>query len=135
LFPLDTNVLSDAIAIRPNAGVRRWLADNDASELFLSAITIGELHKGVAMARNRNLARAAPLARWVAAVELQFGKRILPVDRAIARQWGLLMAGNHSAKAEDGLIAATALVRGFAVVTRNVQDFATTGVAVINPFD
>jgi len=86
VFLLDTNVLSDAIATHPDAGVRRWLADNDASELFLSAITIGELHKGVAMARNRNLARAVPLAQWVAAVELQFGERILPVDRAIARQ-------------------------------------------------
>lgn len=134
MFLLDTNVLSDSIATRPSAGVREWLADNDATELFLSAITIGELHKGVAMARNRNLARAMPLARWVVAIELQFGERILPVDRAIARQWGLLMADNPSVKAEDGLIAATALVHGFAVVTHNVRDFERVGVAVVNPF-
>jgi len=63
VFLLDTNVLSEAIATRPNAGVRRWLADNDASELFLSAITIGELLKGIAMARNRGLARSVPLTR------------------------------------------------------------------------
>jgi len=135
MFLLDTNILSDAIATRPNAGVRRWLADNDTSELFLSAITIGELHKGVAMARNRNLARATRLAQWVATVELQFDERILPIDLVSAQRWGLLMADNLTAKVEDRLIAATALVHGFAVVTRNVRDFAPTGVAVVNPFD
>lgn len=126
--------VSDVIATRPNAGVRQWLADNDATELFLSAITIGELHEGVAMARNRNLARAVPLAQWVAAIELQFGERILPVDRAIARQWGTLMAENPSANVEDRLVAAKALIQVFAVATRNVRDFAPTGVAVVNPF-
>ncbi len=135
MFLLDTNILSDTIASRPNDGVRQWLADNEMTELYLSAITIGELHKGVAMAQARNRARAARLAEWVTAIETQFGERILPIDRVIAQRWGLLMAENPSARTEDRLIAATALTHGFAVVTRNARDFAPTGVAVVNPFD
>lgn len=135
MFLLNTNVISDAIAARPNAGVRAWLASNDSAALHVSVITIGELHKGIAMARSRNAGRATLLAQWVTGIELHYAARILPVDLAIAQRWGLLMAADPSASAEDTLIAATALVHGFTVVTRNVRDFAPTGATVVNPFD
>lgn len=135
MFLLDTNVLSDSIAARPNAGVRTWLASNDTAQLFLSVVTIGELHKGVAMARRRDAMRAARLAQWVAGIELHYATRITPVDLLIARRWGELMADEPSAGVEDRVIAATALIHGLTVVTRNERDFARTGVAVINPFD
>lgn len=134
MFLLDTNVLSDAIATRPNPGVRGWLASNDAARLFVSVITIGELHKGVATARNRSLARAMRLGQWVTGIEQQYAERILPIDLAVSQRWGVLMAADPSASVEDKLIAATALVHGLAVVTRNVRDFTSTGVAVVDPF-
>lgn len=134
MFLLDTNVLSDTVAARPNASVRTWLAGNDAAGLFVSAITIGELHKGVTMAQGRNPVRAMRLLQWVEGIESRFAECILPVDLAVARRWGRLMADDASAGVEDMLIAATALVHGFAVVTRNVRDFEPTGVAVVDPF-
>lgn len=86
------------------------------------------------MARSRNAARAARLAQWLSGIELHYAARILPVDLAIAHRWGLLMAADPSASAEDALIAATALVHGFTVVTRNVRDFTPGGATVVDPF-
>lgn len=102
-------------------------------DLFLSAITIGEIESGIARQRKVQPGFARDLDDWLARVLSIYGKRILPVDAGTARRWGRLCAqiGNDGA---DLMIAATAMEHGLIVVTRNARHFTPTGVEVLNPF-
>ncbi len=137
MFLLDTNVISETRKReRANDGVRSFLreAERASAQLYLSAVTVGELRRGVEILRYRgDVAQASALQRWFDHVLKQFEQRILPVDTEIGHRWGALRAprGEH---ALDKLIAATALIHELTVVTRNVADFAETGVEVIDPF-
>lgn len=131
---LDTVVLSELRKRERNRGVVEWLASQRPSDLFLSAVTIGEIERGIALQHPRNPKFAARLAEWLDRVLTLYSDRILPVDTATARRWGRLSAaiGNDGA---DLLIAATAIEHGLTVVTRNTRHFSPTGVTVINPFE
>lgn len=133
MFLLDTVVLSELRRQQRNPGVVRWVAAQRPSDLFLSAVTIGEVERGIARQQSMNSDFAATLATWLDAVLSLYADRILGIDTATARRWGRLSAqlGNDGA---DLLIAATALEHGLTVVTRNVRHFEPTGVAVLNPF-
>ena len=132
-YLLDTNVVSETRRLRPNAGVIDFISEADRNELFLSVLTIGELHKGVEAKRRGDPAAADLILEWVRDLELDFADRILPLDVATSRRWGLLSAA-QSRPVIDTLIAATALERGLTLVTRNVGDVKFTGVALINPW-
>jgi toxin FitB len=134
MFLLDTVVLSELRKRDRNPNVVRWLTDKVADDIFLSAVTIGEIERGIVRQRGKDPAFAEALESWLDRTIQIYGDRILPVDTQTARRWGSLSAriGNDGA---DLLIAATALEHGLTVVTRNIRHFEPTGVALIDPFE
>jgi toxin FitB len=134
MYLIDTDVLSALSKRRRNPNVEAWITRQRSSELFVSAISIGEIERGIALQRRINPDFAAMLATWLDQLLAAYGDRILPFDLASARRWGQLSAaiGNSGA---DLQIAATALEHGLAVATGNVSDFEPTGATVFNPFN
>ena len=138
MYVLDTNVVSELRKIRSakaDANVVAWADSVDASELFVSAITIMELELGVLSIERRDATQGGILRAWLEHHVLpEFAGRTLPIDIAVAQRCALLHVPDRKGE-RDALISATALVHGMAVVTRNVADFESTGVAVINPWE
>ena len=134
---VDTDVISEARKRdRCNPGVRAFLlrAREEAMELYLSAVTIGELRQGVERIRNRGDApQAQRLERWLLQITTEYQDRILSFDEETAHVWGRLRVPNPE-NPLDKQIAATALIHELVVVSRNVDHFAPTGVRVIDPF-
>ena len=130
---LDTDVVSALRRPERHPQVTRWLAAQQPAEVFLSALTIGEIRRGITQQERRNAPFARELAVWLARLLTLFGDRVLAFDVPAAQRWGRLSAslGHDSI---DLMIAATALEHGLAVVTRNVSHFEPTGVRVLNPF-
>jgi predicted nucleic acid-binding protein len=138
MFLLDTNVVSELRKARTgkaDPNVALWVQTVPESSLFLSAIVVQELEIGVLLLERKDLAQGAILRNWLDEHVLPtFADRVLPVDIAIARRSARLHVPDPQPY-RDGLIAATALVHGMTIVTRNVTDFATTGVPLLNPWD
>jgi toxin FitB len=132
-YLLDTNVISETRKTRADNGVIAFLSAADAAGLFLSALTLGELRKGVEAKRQTDPAAADRLGEWVDGIETTFIDRVLPVDAATARRWGELSAG-RSLPVVDTLIAATAINHGLALVTRKTGDVESTGVPLVDPW-
>ena len=131
---LDTNVASETRkGPRINANVETWFESVDDDDLFLSVLVIGEIRKGIELARSKDPAKAHALEGWLTGLEHQFGEKVLPITPAVAEQWGRLSA-IRPLSTVDGLLAATAMVHDLTLVTRNVTDVAHTGVALLNPF-
>ena len=133
-YLLDTNIVSETRKRRPHHGLLDFLAAVDANQLFLSVLTIGEVHKGVEAKRTEDPAGADRLRDWLLSIETTFSRRVLPVDPAVARRWGELSA-RRSLPVIDTLIAATALAHGLTLVTRNIRDVRATGVDTFNPWE
>jgi predicted nucleic acid-binding protein len=138
MYLLDTNVISELRRVRAgkaDAGVAAWADSVEAGDLYLSVITLQELAIGVLLAERRDPLQGAILRTWLEHQVLPaFDGRVLPVDSAVAlRSAQLHVPDPHPVR--DGLIAATALVHGFSVVTRNTSDFVPTGVTVVNPWE
>jgi predicted nucleic acid-binding protein len=134
-FLVDTNVISEIGKGRGcDRNVAGWYQSVELGSVGLSVLVVGELRAGIERLRQRDAGRAARLERSLILTADMFADRILGIDRRVAEAWGRLNAERRMA-AVDGLIAATALVHGMIVVTRNVQDFAGTGVRVLNPFE
>lgn len=137
VYLIDTNVISEARkGVRADAGVKMFFAEAAANQarLYLSVVTIGELRRGVELIRHRGDHRQAQqLERWLHSVVTEFTDSIITIDSDIAQVWGRLCAP-HAENAFDKLIAATALLHGLTVVTRNRKHFAATDVAVLDPF-
>lgn len=136
MFLLDTNVVSELRkSHRMDASVLRWSCKQVQASLFLSVITVMELRMGILSLGRRDTAQADILDRWMNEQVLPaFLGRILPVDMAVANQCAALHVPDPRSD-RDALIAATALVHGLTVVTRNTQDFKPTGVPMLNPWD
>lgn len=133
-YLLDTNVLSERRRPAPDPWVGAWLAQVDAYELYISVVTLGEIRRGITKLQRRNDHRqAAAVELWLATTKRQFADRIVPVTAEVAEGWGHHDAARPIPTA-DGLIAATAEVNGWTLVTRNVKDFEHTGVRLLNPF-
>lgn len=135
-FLLDTCLLSEVWKPNPNAGVIEWLEESNEDELFLSVLSLGELRKGID--RLPHGKKRDRLAKDYVLLRSRFSSRILAVTDVVAERWGTLSAeasraGRHL-HVIDGLLAATALVVGLSVVTRNVGDFEPTLVPVIDPW-
>jgi predicted nucleic acid-binding protein len=137
MFVVDTNVVSELRRVRSgkaDARVAKWADGVDTAKLYLSAITIHELEIGALLAERKDPARGRVLRAWLDDHVLPaFDGRILPVDTAVALRCAQLNVPDPRPLL-DGLIAATALVHGLTVVTRNVGDFEPTGVRVLNPW-
>ena len=131
---LDTNYLSELRkSERANRGVLAWSLGHDPVQAAVSVVSVGEIRKGIENKRRTDLPQARALAEWFAGVLAEFENNILPVTIEIAQRWGLLLSKVAGAE-RDMLIAATALEHDLTLVTRNVSDFAGTGVRVVNPW-
>ncbi len=138
MFLLDTNVVSELRKVRlgrADKNVAQWADSVDAIDLYLSAITIQELELGVLLVERREPTQGAIFRTWLENHVLPaFSGRILPVDIAVAQRCALLHVPDPR-PAMDSLIAATALVHGLTLVTRNVADFQSSGVVMLNPWE
>ena len=138
MFLLDTNVLSELRRAgdgKADTNVIAWLSGVDATTVYLSAITLLEIELGILLIERRDAAQGVRLRTWMTQHVLpEFLNRTLPVDAAVALRCASLHVPDPRAD-RDALIAATALVHGMTVVTRNVADFQPTGVPLLNPWD
>lgn len=133
-YLIDTNVISEVRkGSRCDRRVAAWYASIKDSELYLSVLVLGEIRKGVERARPRDPAKAEALESWLGAVNTAFGSRILPVDRAVADEWGR-MSALRPVPTIDGLLAATAKAHRLTLVTRNTADVAGLGARLLDPF-
>lgn len=133
-YLLDTNVLSELRkGARAHPRVREWFGDAEEEAIFTSVLVLGELRRGVESIRHRDPAAAVALDQWLARLVDQFAERIVVIDGATANRWGMLNVPDPI-PCVDGLLAATALVHGMTLVTRNTRDVERTGVATLNPF-
>jgi predicted nucleic acid-binding protein len=133
-YLVDTNVLSELRkGPRCHGRVASWFAGVPEESLHLSVLVVGEVRRGIERIRRRDARGAEALDRWLATIVTTYGDRILPVDIRIARTWGGLNVP-HPLPTIDGLLAATALVHGLVLVTRNTKDVARTGAPFLDPF-
>ncbi len=134
-FLIDTNIISEVRkGDRCDPAVAAWWSGVAEDDLWLSALVLGEIRKGVELARRRDPQKAAVLETWLSDVVSGFGDRVLHVDAAVAEEWGRMNA-IRPVPVIDALLAATAKANGLTLVTRNEADVAGLGVEVLNPFD
>jgi toxin FitB len=131
-YLLDTNVVSELRKPRPHGGVVGWLNDQLDDQLFLSAVTMGELQAGVERIRRQDSSKANEIELW--ADQLAASYQILPMDTACFREWGRVIDQRPDELLEDAMIAATARVHDLVVATRNEVDFRQLRVRILNPF-
>jgi toxin FitB len=137
-FLLDTNVVSEWVKPRPNAGVVAWLVETDEDRMFISVVTIAELHHGIE--RLAAGARRTRLDAWLRdELLLRFEGRVLPIDARVADAWGKVVARREAAGrpigAMDAFIAALAGVHDLTLVTRNTADFEGSVQSLVNPWN
>jgi predicted nucleic acid-binding protein len=130
---LDTNVVSELRRRTPAPAVLRWYESARADSLYLSVLTIGEIHQGVLRLRPRDPRKAAAIAGWLDEVVASYAGHVLPVSEQVARRWAELNSA-RPLPVVDSLLAATASVHDLTFVTRNTADVAGTGVPVLDPF-
>ena len=137
-YLLDTCLISELVKPKPQPAVLRWLDTCDENSLFLSVLTIGELHKGIS--KLPDSVRKEELRHWVNHdLKTRFRNRLLDVDHEIATDWGMIQ-GEAERRGEklpvmDSLIAATAQAHNLTVVTRNCRDLERCGVRICNPWE
>jgi toxin FitB len=133
-YLLDTNVLSETRRLRPDPGLQEWLSAAPPEHLHVSVLTIAEIQRGITKLLHRGDHRqAAAFGRWLDELIEEFGGRLVPVTVQVAQQWGR-QSPTHPLPTIDALIAATATVHAWTLVTRNGKDFQHAGVQVLNPF-
>lgn len=132
MFLLDTNVVSELRKPKPHGAVVSWLQSVDDAQLFLSAVTIGEIQAGIELTRDQDAAKAAEIEAWLEQVSATYN--ILPMDVAAFRYWAKLMHRQSDTLYEDAMIAATAKIHGLTIVTRNIADYQALGMEAFNPF-
>jgi toxin FitB len=134
-YLIDTNIISEVRkGRRCDPNVASWYEIIEDASLYLSVLVIGEIRKGIESVRPKDNAQANAIENWLVAVDKAFGERILPVDRAVANEWGRLNA-RRPLPVIDGLLAATAKIHHMTLVTRNTADIADLGVHIFNPFE
>ena len=134
-YLIDTNIISEVRkGERCDANVAAWYDTIDDGDLYLSVLILGEVRKGIERVRPRDPAQADALEDWLGTVREAFAARILPVDDAVAEEWGR-MGAQRPVSTIDALLAATAKVHGMTLVTRNTADVSDLGASIVNPFD
>jgi predicted nucleic acid-binding protein len=131
-YLIDTNVVSESRKPKPHGGAFAWLQNLELGQVYFSAVTFGEIQRGVEITRRQDPLRANEIEAWAA--HLERASQVLPMDSACFREYARLMYGRSDALAEDAMIAATARVHGLTVATRNERDFRHLGVSIFNPF-
>jgi len=131
-FLLDTNVVSELRKPKPHGGVLAWIAGLREDQVYISAVTVGELQRGIEQTRKQDTAKALEIESWLDQLEASYN--VLPMDASCFREWARLMEGKSEHLLEDAMIAATARVHGLKVATRNESDFVALGAEFVNPF-
>lgn len=131
-YLLDTNVVSELRKPRPHGGVVAWLESLDDAQLYVSAVTLGEIQAGIELTREQDPEKAQEIEAWLALVAGAYN--VLPMDAAAFTAWARLMHRKSDTLYEDAMIAATAKVHGLTVASRNVADFQALGFEAFNPF-
>jgi len=133
-FLIDTNIISEVRkGERCDPNVAAWYGSIKDGDLYLSVLVLGEIRRGVELARRRDPGKARALESWLGEVEAAFGERILPIDGKVADEWGR-MSAQRPVSTTDALLAATAKVHRMTLATRNDADVAGLGAKVLNPF-
>ncbi len=132
MYLLDTNVISELRKPKPHGAVLQWISNIKNSELFLFAVSIGEIQSGIETTRDQDPLKANQIEKWLDQLINNFN--ILPMDTLAFRIWSKLIAKESTTVNEDGMIAAIAISNNLTVVTRNVKDFQRFEVRLINPF-
>lgn len=133
-YLLDTNVVSELRKRDPDPRVVAWYGTVTSAQLFVSVLTIGEIRLGIERLRRRDNAQADQLEHWLRGLRAAYGDHLIDVDTDVAEEWGRLNAPDQL-PVIDGLLAASAKVRGWTLVTRNVADLARSGVSLLDPFE
>jgi hypothetical protein len=136
-YLVDTNVISELTKPLPNPAVVRWLAESDEDRVFLSVISLAEIRRGIALMDSGR--RRDQLEAWFRIeVPQRFERRLIGVDREIAERWGDVIAASRrrgiGLSAMDGFLAATAQAHNLTLVTRNLRDFASLDLILLNPW-
>jgi toxin FitB len=131
---LDTNIVSELRKRDPDPNVLAWYATVSSADLFLSVLTIGEICLGVERLRRRDPEQADTIERWLRVLQAGYRDRLIDVDAAIAEEWGRMNVPDPL-PVIDGLLAASAKIRGWTLVTRNVNDLRGSGASLLNPFE
>ena len=131
-YLLDTNIVSEVRKPRPHGAVLAWIESQQEQQLFISAVTLGELQSGIERLRQRDTDKANEIESWLDQVEDSY--QVLPMDGRCFREWARLMHEKPDQLLEDGMIAATARIHDLIVATRNERDFREFDVRIINPF-
>jgi len=133
-YLIDTNIISEVRkGRRCDPNVASWYEKIADANLYLSVLVLGEIRRGIESIRPKDNAQANAIENWLLAVDRAFAERILPVDRAVANEWGRLNA-SRPLPVIDGLLAATAKIHRMTLVTRNTADIGDMGVQILNPF-
>lgn len=132
MFLIDTNVISELKRRRPHGAVLAWLRSVPATELRISAMTIGEIQAGVEITREQDISKAREIETWLEQIIGSY--QVLAIDAGVMRIWARLMHNKSGDLYEDALIAATALVHDLTIVTRNTRDFKSFATKVFDPF-
>ena len=133
MYLLDTNIVSELRKPRPYAGVVSWLKGISDNDLYLSAVTLGEIQAGIEITREQDSVKALIIEAWANEVSQTYN--VLSMDANTFRVWAKLMHRESNTVYEDAMIAATAIVHHLTVVTRNLRDFKRFEVQTFNPFD
>lgn len=133
VFLIDTNVISELRRPKPHGAVIAWLESVPDEQLFLSAVSLGEIQAGIEMTRVQDHAKAQAIEAWIDRVAATF--QVVSMDATAFRLWAKLMHRQSETLYEDAMIAATALTHSLTVVTRNVRDFSRFQVPLLNPFE
>jgi toxin FitB len=133
-YLLDTNVVSELRKRDPDPHVLAWYATVTSAELFLSVLSIGEIRLGIQRLRRKDEPQAVLLEQWLQGLYAAYRDHLVDVDAAVAEEWGRLNVP-VPLPVIDGLLAASAKVRGCTLVTRNVADLQRSGVTLLNPFE
>ncbi len=133
-YLLDTNVVSELRKRQPDPQVLAWYGGIASADLFISVLTVGEIWLGIERLRRKDITQANLLEQWLRGLQVAYADHIVDIDTGIAEQWGRLNVPDPL-PVIDGLLAASAQVRGWTLVTRNTADLARCGVPIINPFD
>jgi len=131
-YLIDTNVVSELRKPKPHGAAVAWLQSLELGQAFFSAVTFGEIQKGVELTRRQDPIKANEIEAWAA--HLERTSQVLSMDAACFREYARLMQRRSDTLGEDAMVAATARVHGLTVATRNERDFAHFDVAVLNPF-
>jgi predicted nucleic acid-binding protein len=132
MFLLDTNVVSGLRKPRPHGGVVAWLQSIEEDQIFVSAVTLGELQAGVELTRRQDQDKAREIEAWVDKIADAY--QVVPMDARAFREWARLMDGQPERLLEDAMIGATARVHRLTIVSRNTKDFEQLGIRAVNPF-